>query len=290
MIPQDNIALGARPAGSALDRLREAGVDMLTQGGNYRSLDAVFLHGIGGRASSFLPVFAAWAKPARLIAWDAPGYGGSDLLADDAPSPGDYGRRLAEALASHVGAPLHVVGQSLGALFAAAFALAHPERVCTLTLVCPAHGYGQPRGQLTEALTQRLADVAAQGSQDFAATRAHRLVHDPERKPEVVAAIREAMGSISEAGHRAAVHALAQGDLAADCARLTCPVHVLAGADDVITPLAGSLRLFDVLRTRPRGPAVAERLTVIGDAGHGLLQEHPAAVASALESFMEQRR
>jgi pimeloyl-ACP methyl ester carboxylesterase len=290
MIPQDNIARGNRPPAAGLGPLRAAGVDMLAQGAGGGPLNAVFLHGIGGRASSFLPVFAAWPAPARLIAWDAPGYGGSDLPAEEAPSPADYARRLGEALASYSGPPMHVVGQSLGALFAAAFAAAYPGRVGTLTLVCPAHGYAQPPGRLTEALGQRLADVAAQGSPAFAASRAHRLVHDPERKPEVVAAMRDAMGSISEAGHRAAVHALAQGDLAAECARLACPVHVLAGAEDVITPLSGSLKLFDLLRARPRGPAVAERLTVIGDAGHGLLQEHPAAVASALASFMEQRR
>jgi pimeloyl-ACP methyl ester carboxylesterase len=264
---------------------RIAGVDLLTNGDG--APDIVFLHGIGGRATSFLPLFAAWPTAVRLSAWDAPGYGGSDLLREETPPPAAYAHRLAEALP--VGA-LHIVGQSLGALFAAAFAAAYPERVRTLTLVCPAHGYRQPPGQLTEALKQRIADAEAQGMPAFAAARAHRLVHKPETQPNIVAAVRDAMGSVSVTGHRAAVHALAQGDLIADGSQLAGPVHVLAGADDQITPLAGSLALYDSLRIRPRGPATAERMTVIGDAGHALLQEHPAAVASAMASFMEHGR
>jgi pimeloyl-ACP methyl ester carboxylesterase len=278
---------GIQPLELGLREMRAAGVDMLAQGVGGGPTNCVFLHGIGGRATSFLPLFTAWPSSAQLIAWDAPGYGGSDLLTEETPSPAAYARRLAEALPA---GPLHIVGQSLGALFAAAFAAANPKRVLTLTLVCPAHGYRQAEGQLTEALSQRLADADAQGMPAFAAARAHRLVHAPDGNPAVVGAVRDAMGSISEAGHHAAVHALAQGDLLADCAAFGGAVHVLAGADDVITPLAGSLTLHGALRERPRGRATAERLTIIGDAGHALMQEHPAAVASAMASFMEHGR
>jgi pimeloyl-ACP methyl ester carboxylesterase len=264
---------------------RIAGVDLLTNGDG--PPEVVFLHGIGGRAASFVPLFGMWPEAAQLLAWDAPGYGGSDPLTEDTPSPAAYARRLGEALPA---GPVHIVGQSLGALFVAAFAVANPERVRTLTLVCPAHGYKQPPGQLTEALKQRIADAEAHGMPAFAAARAHRLVHAPEEKPQIVAAVREAMGSLSPAGHRAAVHALAQGDLLADCAAFAGPVQVLAGAEDIITPIAGSFALYDALRARPRGPNTTERLTVIGDAGHALMQEHPAAVASAMASFMEHGR
>lgn len=264
---------------------RTADVDVLVRPGDGDT--TVFLHGIGGRATSFAPMMGAWRPGMRLLAWDAPGYGGSALLDDDAPSPATYAQRLAEALGARHAGRIHLVGQSLGALFAAAFAAAFPARVMTLTLVCPAHGYGQPRGTLTDPLRQRIGSVETEGMAAFAGRRAHRLVHRPEAKPAVVAGALEAMASISEAGHRAAVHALAQGDLLADCAGFTGPVHVMAGAEDQITPLAGSLKVFDILRARPRGSSTAERLTVFGDAGHALITEQPASVAAAMADAME---
>jgi pimeloyl-ACP methyl ester carboxylesterase len=277
------------------DSLRGGGIDAMTARSSRPPPFALFLHGIGGRASSFQPLFEAFDASLELIAWNAPGYGGTEPLPEKEPSPADYARRIREEFTYASFAhrdedvsylPYHVVGQSLGALLAAAFAAAYPTHVATLTLVCPAHGYRQSPGQLTEALRQRIADAEALGMPAFAAARAHKLVHAPETKPRIVAAVQDAMGAVSEAGHRAAVHALAQGDLLADCARIACPVHVVAGAYDRITPLSGSQKLYDHLRARPRGPRVAERMTVIGNAGHAVLQERPAEAAAAMLSFM----
>jgi len=38
----------------------------------------VLLHGIGSNAASFTPLLAHLPKALRVIAWNAPGYGGSD--------------------------------------------------------------------------------------------------------------------------------------------------------------------------------------------------------------------
>lgn len=276
------------PETAILHHEQAAGIDFLVRPGEGDPV--VLLHGIGGRAASFAPVMAAWRGNARVLAWDAPGYGGSALLPDETPSPAAYAARLAESVATLGLGRIHVVGQSLGALFAAAFGAAFPERVRTLALICPAHGYDQPRGRLTEALDRRVADAGAEGMTAFAAARAHRLVHRPEAKPGVVSAVQDAMGSVSLAGHGAAVHALAQGNLIRDCAAVTSPIHVLAGADDQITPLSGSLKLYDALRSRSDAASIPDQLSVFGDAGHALIGEHPIAVALALGSTLEHGR
>jgi pimeloyl-ACP methyl ester carboxylesterase len=94
------------------------------------------------------------------------------------------------------------------------------------------------------------------------------------------------MGALSKEGHRPAVHALAQGNLATDCADLPCPVLLITGADDAITPVAGTTRLFDAFRARPRGSDIREQMTIIGDAGHALFLEHPATTAAAIHAFI----
>ena len=60
---------------------------------------------------------------------------------------------------------------------------------------------------------------------------------------------------------------------------------IIAGADDVITPAEGPQKLFAVLRSRSRVASVSEELHIVGDAGHAVYLEHPAAVAGAAAAF-----
>ena len=54
----------------------------------------VFLHGIGSSSESFAPLFEAFPKGPRLIAWNAPGYSTSKLLAKATPTASDYAEAL----------------------------------------------------------------------------------------------------------------------------------------------------------------------------------------------------
>ena len=110
-------------AGAAISALRFGSADP----------EAIFLHGAGLNAHTFDPTILALGRPALSL--DLPGHGHSDWR------PGaDY---LPRALAPDVGAaisalapaPQVLVGQSLGALTAAAVAGARPELVSALVLV-----------------------------------------------------------------------------------------------------------------------------------------------------------
>ena len=58
----------------------------------------------------------------HVIAWDAPGYGKSDELLTDQPNATDYAKRLAALFDTLKIEKAIVVGHSLGALQASAFA------------------------------------------------------------------------------------------------------------------------------------------------------------------------
>src|SRR5258708_7660691 len=58
----------------------------------------VLLHGIGSGAASWLGVAMELGARARVLAWDAPGYGSSTPLAMATPSAADYAQRLHEVL------------------------------------------------------------------------------------------------------------------------------------------------------------------------------------------------
>jgi pimeloyl-ACP methyl ester carboxylesterase len=266
--------------------IRAAGIHFLERPGA-ADRTVILLHGIGGRAAGFADVMALWPEGPRVLAWDCPGFGLSRALPMPAPSPADYAAVLSEALLELGCKTFDLMGQSLGALFAGAFTSIYPESVRRLVLMCPALGYRTAAGApLLEGLQKRLSDHTAEGPEAFAAARASRLVHGPDRKPEVVRRVRDSMAGIAAEGHAQAVHALAQGDLLSGAAAWKQPVMLIAGADDVITPFAGTEALFSVLRSRFREAGVHEHLHVVGDAGHAVFLEQPATVAAVAAGFL----
>lgn len=93
----------------------------------------VLVHGLGSRASDWLPTARRLAKHHRVVLVDLPGHGESAM-----PAPfslGNASRGLARALDGEAGEPFLLVGHSLGGLVAAAAALEHPARLRGLVLV-----------------------------------------------------------------------------------------------------------------------------------------------------------
>ena len=115
----------------------------------------VLLHGIGSAARAFDDQLAGLSDRLRVIAWDAPGYGGSTCLAPESPRANDYAAALG-AMLDALGIPAcHLVGHSLGTLIAASFAADHPERILSLTLASVAAGQARlPAAEREKALAQ----------------------------------------------------------------------------------------------------------------------------------------
>lgn len=88
----------------------------------------------------------------RVLAWDMPGYGESPMLAAAPANAGDYADALARMLDRAGVEQTILVGHSLGALVAAAFAAKYPQRVLYLVLADVAQGYGQAEAAQRESL------------------------------------------------------------------------------------------------------------------------------------------
>jgi pimeloyl-ACP methyl ester carboxylesterase len=241
----------------------------------------VLLHGIGSNAQSFAMLIAVLPPSMDVIAWNAPGYGASQPLAEAFPSPRDYAAALIKFIDALGLDRIVLVGHSLGALLAGSFAVDYPARVAALALLSPAVGYRlAPVEPLTPTLQARIDEIERLGASGLAAQRAAKLVHAAETKPAIVAAIRAAMAAVNVSGYVQAVRALGAGDLLAECSAITAPALVAVGAEDAVTPPANARAVFSALA---RGVAFHE----IRGAGHALPQEKPAAVAQLLSELME---
>jgi pimeloyl-ACP methyl ester carboxylesterase len=253
-----------------------SGLSWLERPGNAATL--VLLHGIGSRAESFLPLVPLLPRDLRIIAWDAPGYGESRPMSQTWPLAQDYAAALASLLDHLSPGPVLLLGHSLGALIAAAFARRNPRDVARLILVSPALGHGTTPGAMLEPAAQaRLDELAALGPAEFARRRAPRLIWRPEAHPDAVAAVAASMAQVTMPGYGQAVRMLASGRLIEDARQLAVPTDVVSGAEDVVTPPEGARRLFAALPENGRG-----HLTIIPQTGHAICQQNAPALARAL--------
>ena len=240
------------------------------------ALPLVLLHGIGSGAASWVQQFDQLGESRRVLAWDAPGYGASTPVAASSPVAKDYATVLADWLDALGIDRCVLLGHSLGAIIAGAFAAAHSRRVAGLLLLSPAGGYGAAAADVRETKrTQRLAMLAELGPQGLADKRSANML-SAHASDEARAWVRWNMSRVIPHGYAQATHLLANADLASDLAQFTGRINVAVGADDIITPPAACERLALAAHTR---------LQVVPCAGHAGYIEAPAAYTAIIDTF-----
>jgi pimeloyl-ACP methyl ester carboxylesterase len=207
----------------------------------------VFLHGIGSSCEGWVAQLAHFGKTHRAIAWDAPGYGGSGDLDPLAPAASDYAEALSGLLDALGVQRATLVGNSLGALMAAAFVKRYPARVAALVLSDAAAGYGKlSEEDRNERLMQRLDDVAELGPAGMAEKRVGKLLGS-KAVPGARSAALKVMSKIRPKGYGQAARMLSLGDIFAELTGCRAPVLVVCGAEDQITPPDGNRKIAAAL-------------------------------------------
>ncbi|MFM9270428.1 alpha/beta fold hydrolase [Halomonas elongata] len=236
----------------------------------------VLLHGISSGAASWEPL-VAHLPGYRLLAWDAPGYGDSQSLAEAEPMAADYAARLDAWLDALGVERCLLVGHSLGAMMATALAARRPGRLAGAVLADPALGYRDADdAKRDEVYRSRWTLLAEQGRDAYAEARAPRLLRD-DANPTDIDRVREGMRRLHIEGFAQASWMLANDDLEGYVPEgLPVPATVLCGTEDAIT-------------TPEASHALAERLGLsyhaIPRAGHASYIDAPGAFAAAVDTF-----
>ncbi|MEO5732098.1 MAG: alpha/beta hydrolase [Rubrivivax sp.] len=247
----------------------------------------ILLHGGPGfDHSAFKPLFNRLADVAQLVYVDHRGHGRStprpaaewtlDIFADDIV-------RLCEVLG--IVRPI-VLGQSFGGFVAQRYLARHPAHPAKVILSSTSHHMGLDRKlAMFEQLGGTPARNAAEafwdhpGPDTWAAyeTLCRPLYNttpssDPDAKarahftPEIL--------FDSAAGE---MHTL---DLRPGLAAVQCPVLVLAGDQDPVTPLEDAAEIAAAI------PPPWGRLATVADAGHGTWRDRPEAALALLRDFI----
>jgi len=245
-------------------------------GAESEALPLVLLHGIGSGAASWVQQFEVLGETRRVLAWDAPGYGASTPVEADSPVASDYATVLKEWLDALGIERCVLVGHSLGAIIAGAFAVANPQRVAGLLLLSPAGGYGASAAEVRETKRdQRLAMLKELGPQGLAKKRSTNML-STHASDEARAWVRWNMSRVIPNGYAQATHLLANADLAGDLSRYRGRINVAVGAEDTITPPEACERL---------ALAAGTKLQVVPRAGHAGYIEAPAAYTAIIDTF-----
>ena len=242
--------------------------------GDEPALTVVLLHGISSSAASWFDVSQALPRDWRVLAWDAPGYGLSTALPQAHPRDADYALRLHEWLGQDAAGRILLVGHSLGALMALAYAArALPQTLAAVLLLSPAAGYGGREAQARERVrAERNAGLDGQGVAGLAQRIDQRLISaggDAQAREWV----RWITAQMHAEGYRQAIDMLCDSDLGGH-APPAAPLAIACGEHDVVTPPPACRRWAEVLRA-----SYAD----IPGAGHASPSERPDAVVQWME-------
>ena len=246
----------------------------------------VLLHGGPGfDHSSFKPLFSQLADIAQILYVDHRGHGRSDrrpaaewtldTFADDVV-------RLCDALG--ISKPI-VLGQSFGGFVAQRYLDRHPAHPAKVILSSTTHHMGLERKL---AMFERIGGAPARdaarafwsapGPTTWAVYEQHcRALYNPSpAKPEAGqrAVFVEEILFTSAGGEQQAMQLLP------GLARVQCPVLVMAGEQDPVTPLQDAQDIAAAI------PAPWAELVSFPDAGHGVWRDQPEAAMALLRRFI----
>lgn len=213
-----------------------------------------------------------------VVAWDAPGCGGSSDAPDEFSMP-DYARCLEGFLRAIGAGPAHIVGHSWGSTLALQLCQEAPASVKSLTLV---GGYAGWAGSLTPEEVQRRVAFALEAAdalprrfdpQSMPGLFSHAM---PVDRANELAGI---MSDIRAPATRTMARALAETDLMASLPSLQVPTLVVVGDEDVRSPISVALELHNALPI--------SSLAVLPGAGHECYLEAPDLFAGVVLRFLD---
>jgi pimeloyl-ACP methyl ester carboxylesterase len=222
---------------------------------------------------------AALAGRARVLRFDAPGFGGS------AARPGalrmsDLAALGAALLDRHEVERAVVGGLSMGGYAALAFAREHPARLAGLLLADSRAGAD---GEEARANRLRQAEqVRSSGTAELIAGLLPKLLSPATlaHRPEVVEQVRSMASAAQAEGVAGALLGMAERpDATPGLAAITVPTMIVCGAEDTLTPPVESERLRDAIP--------GARLRLLAGAGHLANLEQPAAFTAAVVELLE---
>jgi pimeloyl-ACP methyl ester carboxylesterase len=204
--------------------------------GNPSNATVLMLHGLGSSSGGYRAQFAGLSRDFHVIAWNAPGFGGSSPIPGQDAKIDDYASAV-EGLLRALGVRrlAALVGSSWGSVAAMAFARRYPALVGNLVLSAPNAARGHITGGARDAeLKARLgmADVGIPVSRAAIATR----LLAPDTPAQVRQHVERLRDGMTTDGWRQAIRSLFTVYTPDIIPEVSCPTAILFGTLDQVAP------------------------------------------------------
>jgi pimeloyl-ACP methyl ester carboxylesterase len=259
-------------------------VNVLDTGGAGPPL--LFLHGWSSNWQIFLLNIAAFKETHRCLALDLPGFGASDMPADDISING-YAKTV-DAVCDQLGVEtVSVVGNSMGGFVGAELALSYDTRVERLVLVSAAGLSTEHLAQTPAVVLARLTTAGLPLAQRFEPYVVRRprmrrafmqwVLRYPEKLS--VPLTQELVLSFGKPGFVPALKALLQYSYRDRLAAMEMPVLIVWGRNDLLVPVGDAERYRRLIGDNAR-------VEIFEDTGHAPMIERPSRFNSLLREFI----
>jgi pimeloyl-ACP methyl ester carboxylesterase len=195
----------------------------------------LMLHGIGAHAAYFRFQLESLSQHFRVIAWNAPGYGLTDVMSTKTPDDKDYALAVADFADSLSLNSFALTGNSFGSAVAQAFAIHHPERVGCLLLSGTGVGQIAISKEREKSFKQRLLDLEKGGYQ-YGDGGVDRLVADNTSNQIKQLMVEVSRGLFYSGLERAVAFRLSNFFSPAHAEKLTMPILLIQGSEDKTNP------------------------------------------------------
>jgi 3-oxoadipate enol-lactonase/4-carboxymuconolactone decarboxylase len=169
------------------------------------------------------------------------------------------------------GTAFHYAGDSIGGAVGLQLLLDAPERLSSAILLCTGATIGRTEDWATRATTVRTSGT---GAIIELSTRRWFAPGFVDRRPELVAALVDALRLTDDESYAQACEALADFDVTARLAEIAAPVLAIAGSQDVATPPESLRRIASGVQHG--------RLVVLDDVGHLAPVEAPRSTVNLI--------
>ena len=198
----------------------------------------VFLHGIGGGHAAWerqLPFFEG--RGYKVLAWDAPGYGGAPPVAPY--SFENVARSLESAIDTLNAGPVVLVGHSMGGMIAQEGYAYFPQKIRALALTFTSAAFGGSSSDFAQSfIDARIKPLDLGRTMDEIAARLMPTMHGGASDPSGLMLAARIMAGVPPGTYRQAVAMLTTFERRAQLERIQVPTLVMAGSDDMIAPAA----------------------------------------------------
>src|SRR5215216_5406310 len=271
-------------------RAGKARISTLTAGDGIETV--ILIHGLGSNKTSFFETVSALTPQYTVHAIDLPGFGSSSKPLRAPYDAAWFSRAVIRFMDAQGIDRAHIVGNSLGGRVAIEVGLREPDRVRSLSLLCPSMAWRRRRHSvpLVRLLRPELAAIPHTFGDAIVRRQFWSMFARPERIHPNAAdvAVEEFLRTYRSVNARIAFHASARNIYLEEpngpdgfwtrLRELEPPAMFVWGDEDPLVPLAFSRYVRDALP--------AARQVVLDQCGHVPQVEHPVDANALVHDFI----